>query len=206
MKYRKLGNTGTEVSVIGVGTWQFGGEWGRAYQQAEVDAILDRAAEMGVTLIDTARSGYGVIHVSEGLIGDYLARHDRSRWVWRPNSGTNFTGSLDLTSHLMASKEVEEQLEASLRALRVDCIDCLSIPFGVGRGIPAGGVVGDVAAAAGSWERVRHLGCPLRPRAGRRRRRRRRQRGAEVVQWCITGWSGGRSGISFLTRNGTGWA
>ena len=30
MKYRRLGRTGLKVSVVGVGTWQFGGEWGRA--------------------------------------------------------------------------------------------------------------------------------------------------------------------------------
>ena len=29
MRYRTLGKTGLKPSVIGVGTWQFGGEWGR---------------------------------------------------------------------------------------------------------------------------------------------------------------------------------
>jgi hypothetical protein len=30
MKVRRLGRTGLKVSVIGVGTWQLGGEWGGA--------------------------------------------------------------------------------------------------------------------------------------------------------------------------------
>ncbi|MHC4356389.1 MAG: aldo/keto reductase, partial [Planctomycetota bacterium] len=40
MKYRRLGKTGMRVSVVGVGTWQLGGEWGKTFVQAEVDAML----------------------------------------------------------------------------------------------------------------------------------------------------------------------
>ncbi|MCX6573391.1 MAG: aldo/keto reductase, partial [Candidatus Aminicenantes bacterium] len=54
MKYRTLGRTGLKVSVVGVGTWQLGGEWGKTFTQPEVDALLDRAAEAGINLIDTA--------------------------------------------------------------------------------------------------------------------------------------------------------
>ena len=46
MRYRILGQAGLRVSVIGVGTWQFGGEWGKDFSQAEADAILDAAAEL----------------------------------------------------------------------------------------------------------------------------------------------------------------
>lgn len=31
MKYRRLGKTGVRVSVIGIGTWQLGEEWGKQY-------------------------------------------------------------------------------------------------------------------------------------------------------------------------------
>ena len=44
MRYRIFGSTGLRVSVIGLGTWQFGGEWGRTFSQAEADGILDRLA------------------------------------------------------------------------------------------------------------------------------------------------------------------
>jgi aryl-alcohol dehydrogenase-like predicted oxidoreductase len=40
MKYRTLGKTGLRVSVIGVGAWQFGGEWGRAYGPKAADCRL----------------------------------------------------------------------------------------------------------------------------------------------------------------------
>ena len=53
MKYRRLGRT-EPVSVIGVGAWQFGGEWGMDFDQAAVNRILSRAQEPGINLIDTA--------------------------------------------------------------------------------------------------------------------------------------------------------
>jgi aryl-alcohol dehydrogenase-like predicted oxidoreductase len=45
LRFRPLGPTGLSVSVIGVGTWQLGGEWGVDFTQAQVDAIFDAAAE-----------------------------------------------------------------------------------------------------------------------------------------------------------------
>jgi len=120
MRYRILGKTGLRVSVIGVGTWQFGGEWGRDFSQAEVDAILDAAAECGINLIDTAEC-YGD-HLSERLVGDYLSRHDRSRWFVATKFGHHFNSFMDRTDDFSIAG-VRQQLEASLKALRVDTID-----------------------------------------------------------------------------------
>jgi len=120
MKYRTLGRTGLKVSVIGVGTWQLGGEWGKAFSQAEVDAILDRAAEAGINLIDTAEC-YGD-HLAERLIGDYLSRHGRDKWVIATKFGHRFKGFMDRADAFGAA-EARAQLIASLRALRTDRID-----------------------------------------------------------------------------------
>jgi hypothetical protein len=54
MRYRRLGATGLEVSVIGLGTWQLGGEWGKQFTQPEVERLVGRAGELGVNVIDTA--------------------------------------------------------------------------------------------------------------------------------------------------------
>ena len=121
MRYRILGQTGLRVSVIGAGTWQFGGEWGRDFSQAEVDAILDAAADRGMNLVDTAEC-YGPDHLSEKLVGDYLSRHDRSRWIVATKFGHHFKSFLNRDDDFSVDG-VRAQLEASLRALRVETID-----------------------------------------------------------------------------------
>ncbi|MCS7460756.1 aldo/keto reductase [Paenibacillus doosanensis] len=120
MKYRRLGKTNMKVSVIGVGTWQFGGEWGKAFTQAEADAVLDQAKESGINLIDTAEC-YGD-HTSESLIGSYVARNRREDWVIATKFGHHFHGHQERTQH-WSPQEVLSQLEASLKALQTDYID-----------------------------------------------------------------------------------
>ena len=72
MKYRRLGKTNLDVSVIGIGTWQLGGEWGKDFTQDEVDAMFARGRELGINLVDTAEC-YGD-HVSERLVGGAIGR------------------------------------------------------------------------------------------------------------------------------------
>lgn len=120
LKYRRLGKTELDVSVIGLGTWQFGGEWGRSFSQGEVDAILDQAKEEGINLIDTAEC-YGD-HLSESLIGDYLHRRQREDWVIATKFGHHFHYNFSRTD-VFAPQDVLQQLDASLRALRTDYID-----------------------------------------------------------------------------------
>ncbi|MDU4694358.1 MAG: aldo/keto reductase [Paenibacillus sp.] len=120
MKYRKLGKTGLNVSVVGIGTWQFGGEWGLNYTQAEVDAILDRGRELGINLIDTAEC-YGD-HLSESFIGDYLSRRNREDWLVATKFGHQFHERFTRTDRFDAAA-VLQQLDASLKALKTEYID-----------------------------------------------------------------------------------
>ncbi|CAH8773056.1 aldo/keto reductase [Paenibacillus dendritiformis] len=120
MQYRRLGRTDLKVSVIGIGTWQFGGEWGHDYTQQEVDRILHKAKQLGINLIDTAEC-YGD-HLSEAFIGDFLRRDKREDWVVATKFGHQFHSHLNRTDRYGA-EEVRGQLEASLRALKTDYID-----------------------------------------------------------------------------------
>jgi len=121
MKQRTLGKTNLNVSVIGVGTWQFGGEWGRNYTTQEVQEILSAAADAGINLIDTAEC-YGD-HTSESLIGQALrAIGQRDKWIIATKFGHRFTGFLKRSDE-RAADDVAAQLEGSLRALQTDYID-----------------------------------------------------------------------------------
>ena len=73
MRYLEIG--GERVSVVGLGTWQFGSrEWGYGSHYAEHDAvdILEHALDLGINLIDTAEAyGFGRSEriVARGIAG-----------------------------------------------------------------------------------------------------------------------------------------
>jgi aryl-alcohol dehydrogenase-like predicted oxidoreductase len=70
MEQRILGRTGRPVSVIGLGTWQLGADWGNV-SEADAMEVLRAAVESGVTFFDTA-DVYGDGR-SERIIGRFLA-------------------------------------------------------------------------------------------------------------------------------------
>jgi len=178
MKYRTLGRTNLKVSVVGVGTWQFGGEWGRSFTQAEVDAILDKAAEAGINLIDTAEC-YGD-HLAERLVGDYLSRHDRDRWVVATKFGHRFRGFMDRADEF-GPAEVREQLIASLRALRTDRIDLYQFHSGTDEAFLDDGLRAVLDEARGSGM-VRNLGVSIRGSGSEAQAREAFGRGFGVLQ------------------------
>jgi aryl-alcohol dehydrogenase-like predicted oxidoreductase len=119
MKYRILGSTKLEISVIGLGTWQFGGEWGKDFKQNEVNEIIGTAKDAGMNFIDTAEC-YGD-HLSELLIGNAIHR-ERDKWIVATKFGHHYHGFMDRTRHF-DPEDVVKQLELSLKSLKTDYID-----------------------------------------------------------------------------------
>src|SRR3954471_12419668 len=72
MEQRTLGRTGHPVSVVGLGTWQLGADWGDV-DESTAFGVLAASVEAGVTLFDTA-DVYGDGR-SEQLIGRFLREH-----------------------------------------------------------------------------------------------------------------------------------
>lgn len=178
MQYRTFGSTGLRVSVIGVGTWQLGGEWGHDYSQTEVDAILNEAASCGINLIDTAEC-YGD-HLSERLVGDYLHRHDRSRWIVATKFGHHFHSFRKRTDDFSADG-ARLQLEASLRALRVEAIDLYQFHSGPD---PAfhNEALWSMLAEQKRAGKIRHLAISILGKGSETQAREARSVGAEALQ------------------------
>ena len=75
MEQRPLGRTGADVSVVGLGTWQLGADWGDVDDAAAAD-VLDAALDAGITLLDTA-DVYGDGRSEERIRRALVARSDR---------------------------------------------------------------------------------------------------------------------------------
>ena len=178
MRYRNLGGTGLRVSVIGLGTWQYGGEWGRTFSQAQADAILDQAGDIGINLIDTAEC-YGD-HLSERLIGDYLSRHDRALWFVATKFGHHFNRFLDRTEDFSAAG-VRQQLEASLQALRIERIDLYQFHSG-SDSQALNEDLWTMLAEQKQAGKIRHLGISILGKGSEAQAREARRLGVEALQ------------------------
>ncbi|SFO53865.1 Predicted oxidoreductase [Geodermatophilus obscurus] len=75
METRPLGRTGADVGVVGLGTWQLGGDWGDVDEDTAGE-VLDAALDAGVTLLDTA-DVYGDGRSEERIRKALAARPDR---------------------------------------------------------------------------------------------------------------------------------
>jgi aryl-alcohol dehydrogenase-like predicted oxidoreductase len=70
MESRPLGRTGADVSVVGLGTWQLGADWGHVDDDTAAD-VLDAALDAGVTLLDTADvygDGRSEVRIRQALV------------------------------------------------------------------------------------------------------------------------------------------
>ena len=156
MQYRRLGKTDLKVSVVGVGTWQFGGAWGKEFELGEVKDMLATAKDLGINLIDTAEC-YGD-HTSERLIGEALAQ-EREDWIIATKFGHNPGADNPVEVNWQAS-EVKKQLDESVRSLRTDYVDVLQFHSGADEFFDNDELWSMLKGEVDSG-RVRHLGISI---------------------------------------------
>ena len=126
LKKRQLGETGLNVSCLGLGTVKIGRNKGVKYpeqftipQDAQVARLLDVAQELGINLIDTAPA-YGE---SEERLGKLI--NNRDDWVICSKVGEEFESGK--SSFDFSAKHTRYSLERSLKRLRTDVLDLVLI-------------------------------------------------------------------------------
>ncbi len=120
MEQRILGRTGRPVSVVGLGTWQLGADWGEV-EDKDATAVLDAAVEAGVTFFDTA-DVYGDGR-SETTIGRFLADNpDQDILV-----GTKMGRRVDQTPENYTLANFRQWIDRSRTNLGVDALDLVQL-------------------------------------------------------------------------------
>ena len=115
MKMRRLMTGKPEVGEIGLGGWQFGGDFGPMTEETTLQ-IMVAAVEKGTTFFDTA-DVYGNGR-SETLIGRFLRDTGRDIRV-----ATKYGREADVYPDGYTEQTLRQKTEDSLRRLGVDCLD-----------------------------------------------------------------------------------
>ena len=118
MRFRPLGRTGLEVSILGFGASPLGEEFGRI-DPAEGERTVHAAIEAGVNFFDT--SPYYGRTLSETRLGQAL-KGRRDRVVLATKCGRYGEERFDFSA-----ARIQSSLEESLRRLQTDCLDILHL-------------------------------------------------------------------------------
>ncbi|SFE64286.1 Predicted oxidoreductase [Bacillus sp. OV194] len=118
MQKRTLGNSGLEVSSIGLGCMGMSHGYGPASDKKEMISLIHAAIDRGVTFFDTAEV-YGP-YVNEELVGEALAPFKGQVVI-----ATKFGIQMENSKQVLDSKpeRIKESIEGSLKRLKVDTID-----------------------------------------------------------------------------------
>ena len=165
MELRRLGTQGLEVSALGLGCMGMSDFYGTAEERDESEAIatIDRAAELGVTLLDTADM-YGPF-TNEQLVGRALTGR-RDQYVVATKFGIERKpdGSQAANGR---PEYVHQACDASLQRLDIDVID-LYYQHRIDRAVPIEETVGAMAELVDAGK-VRFVGlCEVSPETIRR--------------------------------------
>lgn len=155
MEKRKLGNSGLEVSALGLGCMGMSYGFGPAGDKKEMISVIRSAVEKGITFFDTAEV-YGPF-INEELVGEALKPFKgqvviATKFGWKPNEdGSGRWHQLD-----SRPEHIREVAEASLKRLKVDAID-LFYQHRVDINVPIEDVAGTVKDLINEGK-VKHFG------------------------------------------------
>lgn len=128
---RPFGQTGSDVSILGLGTVKFGRNKGVKYPggdgfdlptDADISSLLDVAIDLGINLLDTAPA-YGTAEERLGAIMG--ARRDKFFLVSK--TGEEFDTQTGASSYIFTADHTRMSVERSLQRLKTDYLDCVMI-------------------------------------------------------------------------------
>ncbi|HSJ86174.1 MAG TPA: aldo/keto reductase [Anaerolineales bacterium] len=121
MQKRKLGNSGLEVSALGLGCMSMSSGYGPAGNKQEMISLIRTAVERGITFFDTAEA-YGPF-TNEELVGAALAPF-RYQVVIATKFGFKLDPKTGETTGVDSRPEhIRQVAEASLKRLKIETID-----------------------------------------------------------------------------------
>jgi aryl-alcohol dehydrogenase-like predicted oxidoreductase len=121
MQTRVLGRTGRQISVIGLGCWQLGADWGHVDDE-EALAVLAAAVDAGVTFLDTA-DVYGDGR-SESFIGRFLATRGDAQLTVATKMGRRAD---PFAAEAFTADAFRTWVDRSRRNLGVDTLDLVQL-------------------------------------------------------------------------------
>lgn len=119
MKYRKMGKSDLQLSVVGQGTWAFGNDFFGKHDEAEGIRAIHASLDMGVNLIDTA-PGYGQAYEAETLVGKAIEGR-RDKVILSTKCGIHRLYGEYVKC--LSPSVIRQEIEGSLRRLKTDYID-----------------------------------------------------------------------------------
>jgi aryl-alcohol dehydrogenase-like predicted oxidoreductase len=153
MDHRPLGNSGLEVSAIGLGCMAMTGGYSDQPDRDEMIALIRTAVDLGVTFFDTAEV-YGPF-LNEQLVGEALAPF-RGQVVIATKFGFDFDGDGRQIGLSSRPEHIKQVADASLRRLQVEAID-LFYQHRVNPDLPVEDVAGAVKDLIDAGK-VKHFG------------------------------------------------
>ena len=198
METRRLGTDGPEISVVGYGAWEAGGNhWGANTSEGDVVAAIHAGLDAGMTWVDTAEV-YGD-GVSERIVGRALAGRDDVLVFTKvaPDEGSG-----------IRPDEIARAIDASLQRLGRDHVDLYQVHW-PDDDVPleeSWGAMAEVVAAGkarhigvSNFDRAADRAVPCDPSGGQRPERVLAARAGRPRRRCCPGWPS-RASATWPTR------
>lgn len=120
MIYKKVARIREEISAIGIGCWNMGGDWDSSEEKKSID-IIHAAIDLGINFFDVAPVyGWGN---SETILGKALKEGGRRDKVLIASKGGLLWNDRHETANNLSKESLLRECDASLKRLQTDHID-----------------------------------------------------------------------------------